>query len=245
MQTASPTGFLTVEEFKNITGIKGDDNYIAEALKFGVQTLARKLYVSRTDSSTVQDTIFWLLDSQPTTQQVGYGPCHGLEFADGNLDGAVDKKDIVAYEVDSNGVRTYVSSDINNLDVDRHVITFNSVHPASGKSLIFEFYATYRKLSEQNELFKRLNLLYAANYVFRNVPLRRLQRGIGGWTINGVNVDFQMGLMKDTIKQNEEEIIQIIRDIQRIYIRGTTIHQPTTKPMSYIKSTLHWTSDNI
>jgi hypothetical protein len=232
IKTQTKTGSLTVEEFKNETGIKGDDNFIAQALLYGAQMISRRLYTYRQLKSTTQDTKF-LIDNE------AHG-CIGLTFADNNLDGIVDKNDFVIYEEDTSGVRTYVTSDVLSVDVDRLMITFNSTHPSSDKTLVFEFYFTFRKTTDLTALTRRLNILYAVNYIYGNLPFKRLQRGIGGWTINGVSVDFQLGMLKDVTKNNMEEINRILNDLMRFYVRTTQFRKPVSKPASWIKSTLHW-----
>jgi len=240
IKTPTQFGYMTVEEFMNETGIKGDPNTIAHALNYGAEAIYRKLYTGRQyEAAVTPGTEF----SIPTDSTGEFGS--GLEFADANLDGKIDKDDFLAYEEDTDGVRTYVTSDIASVDVDRHLVTFNSPHPAANKKLIFEYQLTYRKLTELSEALRRLNMLYAVNYIFRSIPFKRLQRGIGGWTINGVSVDFQMGMLMDVVKQNEKEILDIISMMGRIYTRKTQLRYPSGKPLSWIKSTLNWTSDNV
>lgn len=228
IKTPTQIGYLTVEDFKRETGISADNDSCAHALRYGAQEIYRKLYTGRQFKTTAQNT----------QQQIAV---EGLEFADQNLDGVIDKNDFVTYEEDQTGVRTYVTSDITSVDVDRHLLTFGTARPTSGKTLVVEFHLTCRKLTELDEKLRRLNMLWAANYIFRNIPIKRLQKGIGGWTINGVSIDFQMGMIQDLIKSNDQAIKDLVADISRVYLRTTQIRRPTqTDQLSWIKSTLRW-----
>ncbi len=229
IKTPTKIGYLTVEEFKRETGIKGDDDTIAHALKYGSQEIFRKLFTGRQWKTATPNTEFEL-------------PVEVLEFADANLDGIIDRDDFLVWEEDVDGVRTYVTSDIASIDVDRHIITFNNPHPAPNKTLVFEYQLTYRKLVELDEALRRLNMLFAVNYLFRNIPFKRLQRGIGSWSINGVSVNFESSMLTDVIKSNSEEINHIIGMIGRIYSKKTAIRKPTPVGLSYIKSTLNFKS---
>jgi len=230
-------GYLTVEEFQRETGIKGNPETIAHALKYGAQMIFRKLYTHRLALSTAEQTQFKLDVGQDC------GGMGALEFADGNLDGKIDKEDFLAYEVDQDGVRTYVTSDITSIDVDRHLVTFGSTHPTNGRTLNIEYDLTFRKLAELDEAVRRLNLLHAVNYLFRNIPMRRMQRGVGSWSLNGVSIDFDGAELREIITSNNTEINGIVSDIQRIYIRFTNLRRPERKNYGYLRSTLHWTSN--
>jgi len=240
IKTPTQIGYLTVEDFKKETGIKGDDDTIAHALKFGSQEIIRKLFTGRQYKTTEINNQFYLPTGLSGSGDGSTCFPSGLEFADSNTDGLINKDDFLVYEEDNTGVRTYITSEITNVDVDRHLIEFSIQHPVPNKTLVFEYQLTYRKIADLDEALRRLNMLYAVNYVFRNIPFKRLQRGCGGWTINGVSVDFQNSMISDVIKSNETEILHIISMIGRVYTRFTQLRQPTVFGSQWIKSTLNW-----
>lgn len=227
IKTMTPTGYLTIGEFKEESGIRGNDNVISRALFYGAENIKRKLFTAREFKSTVEGTKFEL-------------PVESLEFADRNLNGEIDTTDFTVWEEATDGVRTYVTSDISAIDVDRHLITFTNTHPTDGKTLVFEFELTYRKLTEFFELLRRLNTLYAVSYIFRNIPIGRLQTGIGSWSLNGVNINFEATQVSDTVKENKAEIDSILSDIAKVYTRKTRMREPSRRSMSWIKSTLRF-----
>jgi len=228
IKTLTQIGYINIEDFKKETGIKiVEDDIISHAIKFGAQQIIRKIYSKRSYQTTLKGTRFEI-------------PVHDLEFADSDLDDQITKHDFLIYERSPDGIRTYVNNDVNDIDVDRHIIFFNNEHPTKDNTLVFEFYLTYRKLNELDEILRRLNLLYAVNYIFRNIPFKRLQRGIGSWTINGVSVSFESGMMNDIVKQNEEEIKNLINSLTKLSTRFTAVRKQQPIPISFIKSTLNW-----
>lgn len=238
IKTQTATGFLTVEEFKRETGMSGDDETIAAALKYGAENIKRNLYTKREAQFGTPDTKFQI-DSED------YGDTWGLQFADANLNGEIDKYDFIAWEQEQDGTRTYVTSDIVDIDVDRHIIYFGSTHPAANNKLVIQYYLTFRKTTEMEMKMRRLNMLYAVNYLFRSIAFRKLQDGISSWTINGVSVSFDGSAVRDTIEQNEKEIAALLKELAALYVRFTTIHRPVGSNMRWFKSTLTFGSDNV
>lgn len=210
IKTITQAGFISINEFKQLTGIKASNEILSIDIRYGAETIARKLYTPRCYETGGTGTQFEL-------------PVGTLEFADTNYDLQITKDDFIAYEKDQDNVRTYITSDISSIDINRHLVTFNSSYPSANKSLVIEYLLTYRKLSEIEQSLKMLNALYAANNFFRNIPLRRMQRGIGGWNINGVSMDFQGGEIRQIIDDNNKEIIRLIMSIERLYTRKTRI----------------------
>ena len=242
IKTETIYGWITIQDFKAETGIKSDDAQVASALKYGAQMISRRIFTPRMYKTTLTGTSF----NVPTdpSEDVNNDPFH-MEYADRNIDGQISPLDFTIYEVDTAGVRTYVNSDVSSIDVDRHIINFTSQHPAPNKTLTFEYQITFRKLNELDAILRRLNTLYGVNFLFRNIPFKRLQRGIGGWTINNVTVDFQANMISDVIKSNDEEIKKLIASISKLYTRFTPIRMKQPVGISWIKSTLTWTSDNV
>jgi hypothetical protein len=232
IKTQTATGFLSVEDFKTETGITGSDQLISVALKYGAENIRRNLCIKQTAEFLTPDTNF-VIDIKD------------LEFADGDLNGTIDKYDFVTWEEAQDGTRTYVTSDITAIDVDRHRITFGSTHPTGSNKLKMEFYLTFYKLTDMPMKLRRLNMLYAVNYIFQNIPMRKLQRGVGSWSLNGVSITFEGSMIRETIADNKKEIAILLKELSKLYTRFTPIHRPSYKGTSWIKSTLHWQSDNV
>lgn len=213
IKTITQPGFITVDEFRDMTGIKGTDEALAKIIRTGAEALARRLYTFRIYQSTQVNTQHFL--------DVGV-----LELADTNFNLQIDKEDLLAYEADADGVRTYVTANITSVDKDRHLVLFNSVYPTNGKTLYIEYHLTFRKISEMQETWKRLNALYSANYFLKTVPITKMQRGIGSWTLNGVTINFDGGELRNVTAENEKEIANLINLLMRFYSRPTRIGRP-------------------
>jgi len=223
-------GYLTVEQFKNLTKIEGEDEFIAQALDCGAKQIRIKLYAPGKFVTTARGL----------TQEIN---TENLEFADANLDGKINKEDFVVYEQAPDGTRTYVSSDITGIDIDRRILTFGSEHPTGSKSLAVEYFGTQRQLEDYAAIVERLNTLYAVNYIFQNIPFRRMQRGISNWSINSVTVTLDLTGLKGIVDANKKEINALIQNWQCVFTRGTTGRAPTIKRYTFIKSTLQTVPD--
>lgn len=237
IKTQTQTGFLTIDQFKEETGIIGNDLVISQALAYAAEQIKRHLYTKKQwqYGDNPADTSFNIPVNEPDG-------CYAstLEFADANMDGILDKNDFVVWEEDTDGVRTYVTSDINNVDIDRHIVTFTNPHPSTDKKLVFEYYLTTRKFGDYAAKFRRLSQLYAMNYVYSTNIGKRMQRGISSWTLNGVNMNFDMNTTKQVMDMNEKQIKMLIEELQGVYIRTTRMREPDRRDWSWFKSTLHW-----
>jgi len=244
-------GYITVEEFKAQTGIKVHDDLVREAIAIGATQIRRELYTPRIYQTMNSVTEHYL---QVTRQ---------FTFADTNLSNSpIDKNDFYAYEEDPvsinnvPGARTDVTSDITAVDIDRQTITFSVDRPTSGKKLNIIWHETWEKLKFDDTIqsdvsglirfnnitLKRINKLYAVNYVFENVPFHTLQRGISGWTLNGVSIPFDYDTMQKVIEDNTKRINKIYNDLEMVYIKPTTFggNERERRDLRTFVSTLSW-----
>lgn len=209
-------GYISYDDFLEETGLKSlTRNIVEHAIRHGAQEIGRRLYAPRKQRSDVQDT------EQQLPSEVGE-----LQIADRFLDGAVTKDDITAYEEDTDGVRTDISSDITTLDRDRFLITFGTARPTNGKILYMEYAVAPRKLEDMDEALREINKLYAVNFLFTNIPFRKLQRGISSYVLNGVSISFDRDTMNQIIEQNQKRIRTTLDRLHRVYLKPLTLRRP-------------------
>lgn len=244
-------GYITVDEFKAQTGIKVHDDLVREAILIGATNIRRELYVPRIYRTQNADTEHFLAVEKHFT------------FADSDLSNTpIDKDDFYAFEEDPiavNGIpgaRTDITSDITGVDIDRQVITFSTDRPTSGKQLVIIWHETWEKLKfddsiqsdvsgylrYSNTTLKRINKLYAVNYIFENVPYHTLQRGVSSWTLNGVSIPFDYDAMQKVIEDNQKRIRQIYDSLEMPYMRFTTYggRERERVDLRQFMSTLSW-----
>lgn len=224
-------GYITVDEFKAQTGIKVHDDLIREAIAIGATNIRRELYVPRIyKTQNAADEHFLPVEKHFT-------------FADTDLSNTpIDENDFYAFEEDPvtqdnvPGARTDITSDITAVDIDRQTVTFSTDRPSSGKQLVIIWHETWEKLkfddSVQSDVsglirfsnitLKRINKLYAVNYIFENVPYHTLQRGVSSWTLNGVSIPFDYPTMQQVIEDNNKRIRKIYDSLDMPYMRFTT-----------------------
>jgi len=230
-------GYITVEEFKAQTGVKVHDSLLQEAIIWGANQLKRELYSPCVYASKEQKNEHFIpLDGR-------------LTFADADLSNTpIDAHDFYAYEEAPSlnnipGARTDRTANITGIDIDRRVLSFDAVYPAnSANQLVVIFHSTWEKLRfddtpmtiagrirYMNITLKRLNRLFAVQYVFENVPFHTLQRGVSNWTLNGVSVPFDYDVMQKVQEDTRKKIYQLITDVEPVYTKYTSFRIPPAK----------------
>lgn len=234
-------GYITSQDLKRETGLQVSNELIERGIIYGANEIRRSLYTIKIYTTSSPNTRHFLI-AQPRgpTNVVGNVQFTILEFADGNLDNQIDENDFNAYQEDTNGDRTSVTSDITNVDVNRHLIDFGTARPTGGETLVVEYYLTYRKFTEMVEELREMNKLHAVNYLFTHIPFDQLQMGISSWSLNGVTITFDSNAVAQTIESNKKRILEIKKMLARMYIRSTTIQIPRRPDLGYFKSTLRF-----
>jgi hypothetical protein len=124
------------------------------------------------------------------------------------------------------------------------MLEFGTARPTGHKTLIVEFMLTYRYFDEIREDLRELNKLYAVNYAFTHVPYDQLQFGISRWSLNGVSVEFNQDVVQSVMEMNRKRILEIHKQVERLYTESTAIRAPRRRDLGYFKSTIAFRSDN-
>jgi len=182
-------GWLTVNEFKTLTGIKIDDSIVQTAIDVTARTIVKKIFVSRRyeygTSTTKHELIF--------------------PIADQDTDGTITTSDIDVWQEDGNfneyDLNSNVVSVINNRR--RSLVTMDSNYPTDTNKLYIDYKIARQDIDEMIDELKELQKLLVVDYLFTNVPFSKLQRGISSWTINSVSVAFDQDAMIRAKEQNK------------------------------------------
>lgn len=203
------SSYITVDEFKKITGIELSNNEIELALNNGAQKLKDTIFVKKS-----------FVYAQPTNKfQID------VPLADYNADGVADKKDISIYEFDKND---YVNPDT---DLSDHIDSFNEkygyivlddLYPlVIGNNVVVDYYVAKYENDKMKPYLKRLNLLMASNTIFNNIPISRLQEGISEWNMNGVSVRFDLSSIKSIKEEIKLEINSLLKMVTPLIYEKT------------------------
>ena len=84
------------------------------------------------------------------------------------------------------------------------VFTFDTELPTSDNYLMIKYFRGVNVNDKIKYQLKELNKLLAVNWLFTNIPFSQLQRGITSWTLNGVNVTFDLSAMQSIIESNKK-----------------------------------------
>ena len=197
--------FVTVEDFKDNTGIELEDDIIETGLKTTAKEIQRKLFIKRNFETQQQDTKYILF----------------TPVADRNMDGQVDASDLDVYEVDSEYKETDIHQYIDVFRPKYGFLKFSTTVPiTNGNKLRFEYKTAIAPNEELFPQMQDLNTMMAVNYLFRRVPFSKLQEGISSWTLNGVTVNFDEAVMKAVRDSNDETIKQMMRDLTPYYSKN-------------------------
>ena len=233
-------GYISVQQFKDSTGMNFPDALIASAIKTAARQIRLKLYtkfIYRNVSSPNTDHWLQLKDN-----------CDWI--ADGNLDGKITKDDFFAYEEDPPtlsipGTRTDVTSDITAINVEQQVISFGTARPTASKTLFIEYYTGPRRLEDMLPLLEEINELLAVNHILKRTPFSALCDGINSWSLNGVSINFSRGELKAIIDDNEAEVRRIIYELQPMRTRMTSMRNRQRRTgLTDFKSSLSFRSNN-
>lgn len=184
-------GWLTVDEFKTLTGIKIDDTIVQTAIDVTAKTIVKKIFVSRRyeygTSTSKHELIF--------------------PIADQDTDGVITTSDIDVwqedYEYNETNLNEHVTSVVNNRR--RSIVTMDGPYPTDINKLYIDYKIARQDIDDMIDELKELQKLLVVDYIFTNVPFSKLQRGITAWTINSVSVAFDQDSM---IKAKEQNMIR-------------------------------------
>lgn len=201
--------WLSVNAFKTITGVKIDDAIVQEAIESSERIIVKKLFITK------------LYDYQQSTTQ------HQLlhPIADQNADSVVDKNDVDAWEEDA----SYNEYDLNAnlISVEnrrqRSFATFDVSVPTSGRKLYIDYKIARQDIEYMLNELTELQKLLTVDYLFTNIPFSKLQRGISTWTINGVNVAFDLSIMTQVKEQNKKRETELFDQLRAVRADGIAI----------------------
>ena len=74
----------------------------------------------------------------------------------------------------------------------------------------------------KDELF-RLQMFIASNEIMKTIPQDKLQDGTGSWTLNGVTISFDIGLIQETIEANDRVIRQMVIQLAPLIVGRSKI----------------------
>jgi hypothetical protein len=203
--------YIDVNDFKTTTGIDLNDSITIEnALNFGFSMIKKLIYIEIIDEYKGANTEFKL----------------ETPIADVSADLDVDTDDIEVYEFDKTDYaspETDRSSNISSFIPKYGFLVMDTSLPTSGKSFRIKYYKSKYRLEDIKEELKRLNVLFAVNYLFENTSFDKLQNGISSWNLNGVSITFDQNTMKQIIDDNKSKINALVNYLKPYYSRKTDI----------------------
>ena len=201
--------YCSLAEFKDLTNIVLSDIEIQQALAYAMEELKNVIFVCQRYASTSGDTKADLL----------------TPWADVSGDNSVTVADLNIFELDEDTlVETDKSASVSSVNEKYGRVNFSSSLPTSGKTLVIEYYTAIKRNQYIFMEIKRLNLLLAVNWLFNNVSFDKLQDGIGSWTLNGVTVAFDYGVMRQILDANNKEIARLMNRLTPSLVVGTWGH---------------------
>lgn len=91
-------------------------------------------------------------------------------------------------------------------------LVFDGQYPSTGREFVVQYYQTLGDLRDEEVLFdyKTLQEYYVLLYLFRNMSVHQLQRGITDNSVNGVSIRFDKSSVDDFVKQLRSWIQELI-----------------------------------
>jgi len=221
--------YMTLAEFKNTTGMTIDDTIILQALSVATQEMQRKVLIPQAYQTQSPRDTHKLQYINPSPPSAIYTMVYGM--GDINADLKIDKEDVNAFEIDSNFAVTDRNANITSVDGKYGIVKFDTDLPTTNKSLVIEYFTAIAPIDRISSLYKELCQKIAVNYLFSNIPFKKLQCGISSWTINGVNVTFDLNAMQSVMEANRARIKELFHDLTPIMTRVTRIRHPSIDPM--------------
>ncbi len=192
--------WLSVNDFKDVTGMTLPDIQIQEALNSASREIIRKIFITKR---------YQAYDLTSKHQLV-------YPIADLNTDGVVDVDDVTAWQEDKTTLEeTSLSSHIVSVanGHQRAFIEFDASYPEANKTLFVEYKVSKNDIPLMIDELKELEKHLAVIYLFTNTPYSQLQSGISSWTLNGVSISFDQNAM---ISAKEEAMKQVKRLMQAL-----------------------------
>jgi len=131
----------------------------------------------------------------------------------------LDNSDIsvIQYQTESPYNEEDLSSEISSIKFNHPsgytIVTLNNEYPEDTYKLKISYYRGAKTYSDIIENIRLLEEYYTIYYLFSNLPIYKLQRGLSSRTINGITVDFDQQGVKDVLEQLQRminrEIIQV------------------------------------
>jgi len=195
--------WLTLNEFKTITGINIDDSIVEEAITSATREIIVKLFTSQLYQYGSATSVHWL-----------YSP-----IADSDADGTITTSDIDIWEEDTLYNEYELVSHVTSIENRRRksVVTLDSAYPTAERVLFIDYKTSRDDIADMLPQLKELVKFLAIDYLFTNVPFSELQSGISQWTLNGVSIQFDNDAMIKTKAQNkirEQQLWNMLRAVR-------------------------------
>ena len=159
--------------------------------------------------------------------------------ADANFDNIVDVDDIDILQYQKNTPYTVTSLNVNvSSSVFDHpngntLITMDNNYPSDGYTLQLTYYKVIDTFANLKPNINYIEELYVIIYLFKNLPVYKLQRGLKSRTINDVNIDFDQEGVSAAVKQFNNQLYNEIGKIKPIKITNVLI------PKGYNRSNMN------
>lgn len=201
--------WLTIDDFKNATGIKIDDTIVEQSLISAERTIVKKLFISERYEY-----------ASPKSEHELYYP-----IADTNANGEIDGGDIDVWEEDENLSEYDLNSHVTSVENKRRrsVVELDADYPSANRKLYIDYKTARQPIEEMVDELKELQKLLSIDYLFTNVPFSKLQRGISSWTINGVNVSFDQNALIQAKEQNKKEEKRLFDQLRLVRADGIAL----------------------
>ena len=123
--------WMTVEEYKNLTGVTLDDSTVQAALDAGAAIMKRYIFIKRIYKSTV------IGDTQILSRTTSNFNAIRIYVGDNDMDGVITAGDINAYELDPDFVEYDLNGSISSFNDKYGVVKFSSDVPTANNRVLF------------------------------------------------------------------------------------------------------------
>jgi hypothetical protein len=182
--------WLSTSEFILITGINASSDVLVDILEFAEKDIIRHIFIQDVYAATNATSVHQI-----------YTP-----LMDINGDSVITTSDITAFEVDSFGQRTYLTTSLVSVDEYSGLVTFSSIVPTSNLNLVIQSHRGKELFGDMLIELKELEKMMAVNKIFENTIGKKLIGGVTQWTLNGVSLSLDSDSMRKTIEDNISRI---------------------------------------
>lgn len=212
--------FISYTDFVAQTGISITQTVVEEALEYAKREILNKFFKKKIYVTKNSDTVHYLISDNLS---VPYLPFY---LADGDGSGSVTTDDISVYTLNtSTYVETSKTANISSLNVKYGVLTLDTSLPTGDDELRVEYYVAKYPDDKILYVLRKISKLFAAVWLFENVPFEKLQKGISNWTLNGVSVTFDRQAMSEAIKESKQELLKMYREYALLNITSSPLQQ--------------------